>query len=255
MKVTRIVVVALMALALAGLGVAATRNTGGTADPGASLGQHVLTPPAQMVGESILYAPSEGDDSALRAAIAGFTGGTVDYFDARAATPDVTLLQSYDCVYTWANYAFLDPTGFGNNLADAVDAGTVVILGAFCTYTLGNSLGGEIMTSAYSPVWSPTSSNHFVSSNYAGDGTTPIHNGVTTYECTYRDILALQGAGLQDGSYQDGEIAHAYRPDFKVIYSNGSGAVQLACTGQWALLVANACQVGVPVDLQSISIE
>ena len=255
MKATRIVIIAAAVLALAILGTAATRNTGGTGDPGASLGQHVLTPPAQMVGETILYAPSEGDDAALRAAIAAFTGGTVDYFDARAATPDVTLLQSYDCVYTWANYAFLDPTGFGNNLADAVDTGTVVILGAFCTYTSGNSLGGEIMTSAYSPVWSPNSSNHFLTSNYAGDGTTPIHNGVTTYECTYRDILTLQGAGLQDGSYQDGEIAHAYRPDFKVIYSNGSGATQLGCTGQCAQLVANACQVGVPVELQSISIE
>ena len=78
---------------------------------------------------------------------------------------------------------------------------------------------------------------------------------MTTYECYYRDYLTLQGAGLQDGSYQDGEIAHAYRPDFKVIYSNGSGATQLGCTGQCAQLVANACQVGVPVELQSISIE
>lgn len=255
MKTMRSVVIAAAVLALATLGTAATRNTGGTSDPGASLGQHVLTPPAAMAGETILYAPSEGDDAALRNAIAAITGGTVDYFDARAATPDVALLQSYDCVYTWANYAYLDSTGFGNNLAGAVDAGTVVILGTFCTYTSGNSLGGQIMTSAYSPVWSPTASNHFISSNYSGDGTTPIHNGVTTYECVYRDVLSVQGAGLQDGSYQDGEIAHAYRPDFKVIYSNGSGATQLGCTGQWAQLVANACQVGVPVELQSISIE
>lgn len=255
MKTSRIVVIAVAVLALAYVGAAATRNTGGTGDPGASLGQHVLTPPEGMVGETILYAPSEEDDPAFRAAIAAITGGTVDYFDGRAATPDVALLQSYDCVHTWANYAFLDSVGFGNNLADAVDAGTVVILGAFCTYTSGNSLAGEIMTAAYSPVWSPSSSNHFVSSNYAGDGTTPIHNGVTTYECLYRDVLSVQGAGVQDGSYQDEEIAHAYRPDFKVIYSNGSGAIQLGCTGQWPLLVANACQVGVPVELQSINIE
>lgn len=255
MKRTTSVVIAAAVLAMANVGAAATRNTGGTSDPGAPLGQHVLTPPEGMVGETILYAPSEGDDPALRAAIAAITGGTVDYYDAISGTPDVTLLQSYDCVYTWANSAYADNVAFGNNLADAVDAGTVVILGAFCTYTGGNSLSGEIMTAAYSPVYSPTGSNHFVSSNYAGDGTTPIHNGVTTYECVYRDILTLQGAGLQDGSYQDGEIAHAYRPDFKVIYSNGSGATQLGCTGQWAQLIANACQVGVPVELQSIDIE
>jgi hypothetical protein len=256
MKTSRIMVIAVAVLALAYVGAAATRNTGGTGDPGASLGQHVLTPPEGRVGETILYAPSEADDAALRAAIAAATGGTVDYYDARAGTPDVTLLQSYDCVYTWANYAFLDAIGFGNNLAGAVDAGTVVILGSFCTYTSGNSLGGQIMTSAYSPVFSPSGSNHFSSSNYAGDGTTSIYDGVTTFECTYRDFLTLQGTGVQDGSYQDGEIAHAYRsPDRKVIYSNGSGAVQLGCTGQWALLIANACQFGVPVELQSISIE
>ena len=254
MKATRIVVVAVIVLALAGVGAAATRNTGAAGGP-APTGQNVITPPDQRVGETILYAPSEADDPVLRSAIAAITGGTVDYFDASTGTPDAQTLQGYDCVYTWANYAFADPTGYGNNLAAAVDAGTVVILGAFCTYTSGNSLGGAIMTAPYSPVYSPSGSNHFVTSNYAGDGTTPIYNGVTTFECMFRDILAVQGSGVADGHYQDGEIAHAYRPDFKVIYSNGSGATQLGCTGQWAQLVANACQVGVPVELQSINVE
>jgi hypothetical protein len=254
MKATRIVVVAVIVLALAGVGAAATRNTGAAGGP-APTGQNVITPPDQRVGETILYAPSEADDPVLRSAIAAITGGTVDYFDASTGTPDAQTLQGYDCVYTWANYPFADPTGYGNNLAAAVDGGTVVILGAFCTYTSGNSLGGAIMTAPYSPVYSPSGSNHFLTSNYAGDGTTPIYNGVTTFECMFRDILAVQGSGVADGHYQDGEIAHAYRPDFKVIYSNGSGATQLGCTGQWAQLIANACQVGVPVELQSINVE
>jgi hypothetical protein len=203
----------------------------------------------------MLYCPSEADDPAFRAAIAAFTGGTVDYYDPRAGTPDVALLESYDCVYTWANFAYLDNVAMGDNMAAAVDTGTVAILGAFVTYTSGNFLGGQIMTDAYCPVWSPTGSNHFVSSNYAGDGTTPIHDGVTMYECTFRDILALQGSGAQDGSYVDGEIAHSYRPDFKVIHSNGTGASALGCTGDWALLVANACQTGIPVELSSFTIE
>jgi len=252
-KTALVVVVVLVVVAASGW--AETRNTGGSAPAGYIPGQNVITPVDQRVGETILYAPSEADDPALRAAIAGFTGGTVDYFDAVNGTPDLATLQGYDCVYTWANYAYLDMTGFGNNLADAVDAGTVVILGTFTTYTMGNHLGGRIMTSGYCPVSSPSGSNHFVSSNYAGDGTTPIHNGVTMYECMFRDYLALQGTGLQDGSYVDGEIAHSYRPDFKVIHSNGSGASVLGCTGDWALLIANACQAGVPVELQSLSIE
>ena len=230
------ILVATVALALPLGAFAATTNTG--RESGAPFGQHVLS--EQPTGAlTILYAPSEDDDPALRAAIAAFTGGTVDYFDARAATPDVATLQNYECVYTWANYLYSDNILFGDNLATYVDGGGSVVLGAFAAYTSGNYLGGAIMGAGYCPVTGGT--NHFATSNYAGDGTTPIHTGVTTYECVYRDILTLQGGGLQDGSYLDGEIAHAYRPDFRVIYSNGSGATQLGCTGDWALLVANAC--------------
>ena len=77
---------------------------------------HVLTvgtPAAPEGGLTILYAPSEADDPAYRAAIsAGAGGATVDYFDARVATPSVALMSGYDAVHTWANFAYLDPIGF-----------------------------------------------------------------------------------------------------------------------------------------------
>ena len=204
-------------------------------------GQHVLSDPGDLRDCNILYGPSEGDDAYFRSLIADLTGGVVDYFDARYATPSLDLLMEYDCVLVWANYAFYDNVGYGDVLADYVDAGGRVVCGSFCTYTSGNYLSGRIMTSAYCPVYSPSGSNHFASAYYSGDGTTCIHDGVTTYECTYRDYLALQGAGIQDGSYTDGEIAHAYRPDYAVVYSNGCGASQLGCTGEWPLLIANIC--------------
>lgn len=225
-------------------GVAQVGNTGRQYDP-STAGQHVLTAPeASRTGESILYAPSQDDDPVFRAAVAAITGGPVDYFDSRVATPDAGLLNSYDCVYTWADFAFLDNVAFGDNLADFVDVGGSVILGGFSTYTSGNSMSGRIMTAGYCPVISPTGDNHFTDSDYAGDGVTQIHDGVTAYASVYRDILALQGAGMQDGSYLDSEIAHAYRPDFKVIYSNGNGAAQYPSSGDWPILVANACQSG-----------
>ncbi|GAG09234.1 unnamed protein product, partial [marine sediment metagenome] len=145
------------------------------------------------------------------------------------------------CVHTWANSAYANNVQFGDNLADYVDAGGTVVLGVFCTYTPGNYLSGRIMTSGYCPVVSPTGTNHTSLSSYAGDGTTCIHNGITNYDCVYRDYLQLQGSGIQDGSYVDGEIAHAYRPDFKVIYSNGSGCSVIGGGGQWPELICNAC--------------
>lgn len=211
----------------------------------------ILTDPAFMSVGSILYAPSEADDVAYRAAISAAAGGaTVDYFDARVGTPSVSLLGLYDCVYTWANYPYSDNATFGNNLAAYVDGGGRVVLGAFCTYTSGNYLAGAIMTPAYCPVFSLLGNNHFLTSSYAGNGTTCIHDGVTAYACVYRDYLVTQGAGVVDGTYLDGEIGHAYRPGYRVIYSNGSGASALGGTGDWALLVANACSCPDPTGTE-----
>jgi hypothetical protein len=83
---------------------------------------------------------------------------------------------------TWANYAYYDRVGYGDVLAQYVDGGGLVVLGAFVTYCFGNSLGGMIMTPAYSPVVSPSCSNHFSDSPYIGDGTTCIHTGVTALQ-------------------------------------------------------------------------
>jgi hypothetical protein len=196
-------------------------------------------------GHSMLYAPSENDDPAFRTAVSALIGGPVDYFDARVGTPSLSLLHNYDCVHTWVNYAYNDKVAFGNNLADYADAGGRVILGVFSTYTLGNSLSGRIMNPGYSPVFSPGGNNHFTSSAYAGDGTL-FHSGVTTYSIGFRDILAIQGGGLIDAHYLDGEIAVAYRPDLGVIYVNGSGASQLSPSGDWNQLLANTCLVQVP---------
>jgi hypothetical protein len=198
--------------------------------------QHCFT------GPSILYCPSEADDPAYRTAIMNLSGGIVDYFDARLGSPDATLLANYDVAYTWANYAYFNNVEMGDNLASFVDVGGRVILGAFCTYTTGNFLSGTIMTDAYNPVVSPSGTNHFAMSPYVGDGVTCIHNApwpVTNYDCVYRDFLTTQGTGIIDGTYADGEIGHAYRADFAVVYSNGSGASALGCPGEWPQLIAN----------------
>lgn len=241
MTAPRILACSLLALSLAFPAGAQNGNTGA---PLHTLGQHDLTTPLTGDGINVLYAPSEGDDPGFRAAIAALTGGVVDYFDAAAGTPDLATLEGYDCVHTWTNAAYADNVAFGDNLADYVDGGGAVVLGTFATFTTGNFLDGRIMDPGYNPVVSPTGTNNFSSSDYAGDGTTAIHDGVTAYECFFRDDLVLQGDGNQDGSYVDGEIAHAYRDDFKVIYSNGGGASILGCTGQWAELIANSCAAG-----------
>ena len=124
----------------------------------------------------------------------------------------------------------------GDILADYVDAGHNVILGVWCTYTIGNFLSGRIMDAGYSPVYSPDGSNLYALSDYAGDGTTCLYSGVSAFSHTYRDNLALQGEGVQDGSYTDGEIAAAYN-ELGVVYVNGfPGEANI----DWTTLIKNA---------------
>jgi uncharacterized repeat protein (TIGR01451 family) len=201
-------------------------------------------------GAKLLYAPSESDDPLWRASLAALISGGVDYFDARAGTPTLAELLPYDAVLTWANFQYHDKEAFGDVLADYVDAGGQVILSAFTTYTIGNHLGGRIMTEPYAPVTSPTGGNHDSLDQYADDGTTFLHNGVDFYQCSYRDELALQGTGQQDGSYLDGEIAVSYRPDLQVIHINGLDPyplVSFGCSGDYQLIIANAMRGPLPI--------
>jgi hypothetical protein len=194
-------------------------------------------------GPRLLYAPSSDDDPMVRAFLAAQIGGAVDYFDPRYATPSPALLAGYDAVMTWTNNPYANRDLFGDRLADYVDGGGKVILGAFCTYTSGNSLGGRIMKAGYSPVTSPGGENHMSESPYAGDGTTCFHHYVDAYSAVYRDILVVQGDGLVDGYYDDGEIAIAYRPDRRVVYANG--AEPMTAYGDWPRLLANLARCGI----------
>lgn len=240
MRKTLLVLLALVFVATAGSAMAS--NNIKTSRVAVFAGND-LTP--DTGGARVLYGPSESDDPGYRAAIAAAAGGTCDYFDARYGTPDATLLANYDCVHVWANYAFADNVTYGNNLADFVDAGGHVVLGAFCAYTSGNYLSGRIMTdtSQYCPVTG--GSNHFAlafwDGSCAGSGIEFCPNGgVTSYGSTYRDYLTLV-AGTVCGRFTDGEIANALNTAKTVIYANGTGGYPILGVGDIALVVANAC--------------
>ncbi len=191
-------------------------------------------------GTGILYAPSNDDDPGFRADLSAITGAPVDYFDTRVATPTLALLQQYACVFTWTNSPYLDNVAFGDVLADYVDGAGNVVLGAFCTFRTGFFLAGRIMDEGYCPVFSPDGTNHFADSAYRFDGVTCLYDGIASLTCLHRDFLALQGDGVIDGTYLDGEICHAYRPDGRVVYSNGNTGA-FSCSGDFAQAIANAC--------------
>jgi hypothetical protein len=208
---------------------------------------HVLTEPTG--GPRVLYCPSEGDDAAFRSAIATAIGGTCDYYDARNGVPD---LSSYNCAMVWANYAFFDNVAMGNALADMVDAGGSVVLGAFCAYTSGNFLSGRIMTDTarYCPVVGGF--NKFTFGVWSGDGASDcLHTGVRSYGATYRDILTLV-AGSTIGTFTDFNISVATNADRDVVYANGAGGFPIDGNGpDWPVLVANGCLCSGPIATEN----
>jgi hypothetical protein len=238
MKKTLLSVFAVAALFVATGANAAMTNLGVAAD--AVFTGHVITEPTG--GFRGLYAPSEADDPTFRGQLGTATGGTWDYADTRVTTPSVSFLSGYDCVLVWANYAFLDPVGYGNNLADYVDGGGSVVLGAFCAYTIGNFLSGRIMLdAAYAPVTGGF--NKFVFNNWSGDYAAEcVHAGVSGYGATYRDILTLRSGASLMGTFLDGNIAQARNAANNVGYANGAGGFPIDGAGpQWAQVVANHC--------------
>jgi len=192
------------------------------------------------------YLVADDDDAGFRGNIAAITGGPVDYIDARSVTPTLMQLEaSHDCVFTHPNFAYADSVGVGTALAAFVDGGSNVVLGIATDYAPSTGLStSTIMMAAYSPV-STAGNVSFAAVSYAGDGTSAIHTGIAAYgESIYDTGVVLQGMGIQDATYDDGTIAVAYRPDFKVVYLNGTGHMSLPGTGDWGRLVANACAVG-----------
>lgn len=243
---TGLLVIALIAVANP---VLAARNAG-PAVP-ATFHGNVLTPliPAAEPPVMVLYAPSESDDAGYRAAIVAGSAGRIlacDYFDARYGTPDASLLANYEAVMTWANYAYADNVLFGNNLADFVDAGGDVVLGAFCAYTSGNYLAGRIMDDPnYCPVTGGT--NHFTLAMWDGVSSCDCWvYGVTSWGATYRDYLTLRTQGVLCARFTDGEIAiaggYAGFDDFEVYYANGMGGYPLGPVGDQGIAIANMCE-------------
>jgi hypothetical protein len=58
----------------------------------------------------------------------------VDLFDALVGTPSLGQLQQYNIVVPFSNSGFLDSDTLGNNLADYVDGGGVVVQQGFGFY-------------------------------------------------------------------------------------------------------------------------
>ena len=77
----------------------------------------------------------------------------VDLFDATVGIPTLGQLQQYEIVVPFSNSPFLDGDTLGNNLADYVDGGGIVVQYGFAHNGPGEPFGinGRWVTDGYNP--------------------------------------------------------------------------------------------------------
>jgi hypothetical protein len=177
----------------------------------------------------ILYLKSEDTDNVpFRTAISDITGGTTDYWNGIVSVPTLDQISPYECVMVHYRGDFSDPEGLGDTLADYVDNGGVLVFSDGFTgggFTDTRGVKGRIRGEGYSPIGTVGRALE-CGSSYSGDGTSLIYNGITTsfqsIENNRDSDQPLQGDGIADGTFDDGHIAAAHRPDFQVVYLGGT---------------------------------
>jgi len=77
----------------------------------------------------------------------------VDLFDAMGGTPTLAQLQQYNIVVPFSNFPFFDADTLGNNLADYVDGGGIVVQQGFSYIGPGSPYGitGRWVSGNYNP--------------------------------------------------------------------------------------------------------
>jgi N-acetylneuraminic acid mutarotase len=151
----------------------------------------------QRLNILLVYADSPAP-ATLQTQLISMPGvATVDLYEAMYGTPTADLLQNYDVVVAWSNYAYANPADLGNELADYVDNGGVVVELAFNFYdSTGNHPTGRWQSGDY-PAFSLSSSIFYA---YASLGViyipgSPLNFGVGDISAYYRmDTTATAGA-------------------------------------------------------------
>jgi hypothetical protein len=169
----------------------------------------------------------------------------VDLFDARVGTPTLAQLQQYDIVIAFNNGSLADGTTLGDNLADYVDGGGVVVQCAMSFYgpTPSGSINGRWLTGNYNPY---NYSTDGISSEFGGYILHPEHPlmaDVTVLQCSFVQVVTpAAGATRVAAALPGGYELVAYRP-----VSGGHTTVGITAflgntghSGDWGKLIVNA---------------
>jgi hypothetical protein len=186
----------------------------------------------------------------------------VDLFDGQVGTPDLTLLQQYEIVVPYSNFPFADPVTLGNNLADYVDGGGIVVQHGFAFEDTTYGIFGRWLTDGYSPYdYSPNLQFADFSLGTFNAGH-PLMAGVTSLNSNFQNVVTPNATATEVAQNNLGQSLVAFRP-----VSGGHTTVGVTAyvgtesdqSGDWGRVIVNAgnwlrnCQGATPTPTPTLT--
>lgn len=194
----------------------------------------------------IVYADTEGLPTQLQSEIQAEPNViAVDLFDATVGTPTLAQLQQYEIVVPFSNSPFLDGDTLGDNLADYVDGGGIVVQHGFSHLGPGQPYGinGRWLSDNYNPYdYSQNFAfNPFTLGTFNGGH--PLMAGVTSLNSDFQNIVTPAAGATEVAATNLATSLVAFRPvsgghtTVGVTAYVGAAATQ---SGDWGKVIVNA---------------
>ena len=146
--------------------------------------------------------------------------------------------------YLFSNCDYLDGTTLGDNLADYLDAGGVVVGFNFDWFASSTAIQGRWLTGSYTPFDIGTTFN-FANGTLGTCTFSPLCNGVTTLNAFFRMTLTVAPGATQAATWNDGTPLMAYKGR-AVGVSAYVGDASDNWSGQFARVIMNAGSFPLP---------
>ena len=230
-----------------------TMGGGGTPSP-----TPTGTPTGCQFHVLIVYADSDGLPTQLQSEIQAEPNViAVDLFDAIVGTPTLGELQQYEIVVPFSNSPFLDGDTLGNNLADYVDGGGIVVQYGFSFYGPGQPYGvnGRWVSDGYNAYDYSTNLEFNAFSLGTFNAGHPLMAGVTTLNSNFLNIVTPAAGATEVAQDNFGESLVAFRPvsgGHTTVGVTAYVGVDATQNGDWGKVIVNAgnwlanCQGGTP---------
>ena len=169
----------------------------------------------------------------------------VDFFDAQAGTPTLAQLQPYQIVVAFSDFTFLDPDTLGNNLADYVDGGGIVVQSGFSHLGPGKPYGinGRWLSGNYNPYDYSENAVFNAFSLGTHNAGHPLMAGVTALDSDFENVVTPAAGATEVAQDNFGISLVAYRPvsgGHTTVGVTAYVGVDATQSGDWGKVVVNA---------------